>query len=63
MHPSLFLACYHFLLREEGLTMSEVMWSLAAVALIAGIAVVLGPELGADWREFVSSRGSPTGHR
>jgi hypothetical protein len=59
MHPSLLLArLYRVLLQEEGLTMSEVMWSLAAVALIAGVAVILGPQLGADWREFV---GRPTG--
>jgi hypothetical protein len=64
MHPSnLWLRLYRLLLREEGLTMSEVMWSLATIALIAGIAVVLGPELGADWREFVHDHGSPTGNR
>jgi hypothetical protein len=43
--------------REEGLTMSEVMWSLAVVAMIGGIAYLLGPAIGADWTEFV---GDPT---
>jgi hypothetical protein len=65
MHPSNVLAnlLCRLLLREDGLTMSEFMWSIAAVALIVGIAVIIGPELGADWREFVNNRGSPTGHR
>ncbi len=45
------------LLSEAGLTLGEVMWSLAAVALIAAVAVALGPVIGADWREFV---GRPT---
>ncbi len=48
---------YKLLTREEGFTMGEVMWSLAAVAMIAGVAYLLGPAIGADWREFV---GSPT---
>jgi hypothetical protein len=54
MHLHRFVSALHrLLLREEGFTMGEVMWSLAAVGMIVGIAVVLGPELGADWREFV----------
>jgi hypothetical protein len=59
MHPyRLFVALvYRFLFREEGLTMGEVMWSLAAVGMIVAIAVLLGPQMGADWREFV---GRPT---
>ena len=43
--------------REDGLTMSEVVWSLAVVAMIAGVAYFLGPVIGADWQEFV---GDPT---
>jgi hypothetical protein len=29
------------------------MWSLAVVVMIVAVAVVLGPQIGADWREFV----------
>jgi prepilin-type N-terminal cleavage/methylation domain-containing protein len=43
--------------REDGFTMSEVMWSLAVVAMIAGIAYAIGPVIGADWADFV---GDPT---
>jgi prepilin-type N-terminal cleavage/methylation domain-containing protein len=54
MHPYHVLPyLIRLLTREEGLTMSEVMWSLAVVAMIAGIAYFVGPALGADWREFV----------
>jgi len=59
MHP------YHLLphllhrlyTREDGFTMSEVMWSIAVVAMIAGLAYFVGPALGADWADFV---GKPT---
>lgn len=59
MHP------YHIIVdklsslhaREAGLTMSEMMWSVALVAMIAGIAYFVGPALGADWADFV---GDPT---
>ena len=43
--------------REDGFTMSEVMWSVAVVAMIAGLAYFVGPVLGADWADFV---GDPT---
>ena len=43
--------------REDGLTMSEVMWSVALVAMIAGLAYLLGPVVGGDWADFV---GDPT---
>jgi type II secretory pathway component PulJ len=43
--------------REDGLTMSEVMWAFALVAMIAGIAYAIGPVIGADWANFV---GDPT---
>jgi hypothetical protein len=46
-----------FLAREEGDTMSQVVWSVGFIALVGAIAVVIGPEIGADWREFV---GKPT---
>ena len=58
MHPSNILPLlYRFLSREEGLTMSEVMWSLAVVAMIAGVALAVGSVIGGDWRDFV---GDPT---
>ena len=55
MHP------YHFLadllsrlqVREDGFSMGEVMWSVAVVAMIGGLAYFLGPALGADWADFV----------
>ena len=46
-----------FLLREGGDAMSQVAWSLAFILLVGAVCVVLGPEIGADWREFV---GRPT---
>jgi len=58
MHPSNILALLNRLLsREEGLTMGEVMWSFAVVAMIAGLALALGPVIGGDWADFV---GDPT---
>jgi hypothetical protein len=45
------------LAREEGDTMSQVVWSVGFILLVGAIAVVIGPEIGADWREFV---GKPT---
>jgi fumarate reductase subunit C len=46
-----------FLVREEGDALSQVMWSLGFVLLVGAICIVLGPKVGADWREFV---GRPT---
>ena len=46
-----------FLAREDGDTMSQVVWSVGFIILVGVIAVVIGPEIGADWREFV---GKPT---
>ena len=46
-----------FLAREEGDTMSQVAWSVGFILLVGVIAVVVGPEVGANWREFV---GKPT---
>ena len=46
-----------FLVREDGDTMSQVAWSVGFILLVGVIAVVVGPELGANWREFV---GKPT---
>lgn len=47
--------------REEGGdTMSQVLWSVAFIILVGVIAFVLGPEIGADWREFV---GRPAPNR
>ena len=51
------LALRVFLAHEEGDTMSQVVWSLAFILLVGALCVVLGPEIGADWREFV---GKPT---
>jgi fumarate reductase subunit C len=48
-----FTAIRAFLAREAGDTMSQVAWSLGFVLLVGVIAVVVGPELGANWREFV----------
>ncbi len=46
-----------FLVREDGDTMSQVVWSVGFIILVGVIAVVIGPKIGADWREFV---GKPT---
>ena len=46
-----------FLAREDGDTMSQVVWSVGFIILVGIIAIVIGPEIGADWREFV---GKPT---
>ncbi len=43
----------YLLTREDGVDTSELMWSLALVVTIVGVALVLGPQIGADWREFV----------
>jgi len=37
--------------------MSQVVWSLGFIILAGILAIVLGPAVGADWREFV---GKPT---
>ena len=50
----------YLLTREDGVDTSEFMWSLGVVILIVGVALVLGPQIGADWREFV---GKPLPHR
>ena len=42
---------------EAGDTMSQVAWSVGFILLVGVVAVVVGPELGANWREFV---GKPT---
>ena len=52
-----YLAFRSFLASEEGDTMSQVVWSVGIVLLVGAIAVVLGPEIGANWHEFV---GKPT---
>lgn len=41
------------LIREDGVDTSEFSWSLAVIILIVVVALVLGPQIGADWREFV----------
>ena len=43
--------------RERGDTASQFIWSIGFILLVGIIAVVVGPEIGADWREFV---GKPT---
>jgi len=55
-HPAV-TALRTFLSREDGDTMSQIVWSVGFILLVGVIAVVVGPELGADWREFV---GRPT---
>jgi ABC-type lipoprotein release transport system permease subunit len=45
------------LAREDGDTMSQVAWSVGFIILVGVIAVVVGPAIGANWREFV---GKPT---
>jgi hypothetical protein len=52
-----FPALWVLLAREGGQTMSQVAWSVGFILLVGVIAVVVGPELGANWREFV---GKPT---
>jgi hypothetical protein len=55
-HPAI-TALRTFLSREDGDTMSQIVWSVGFILLVGVIAIVVGPELGADWREFV---GRPT---
>ena len=55
-HPAL-TALRSFLSREDGDTMSQVVWSVGFIILVGVVAIVVGPEIGADWREFV---GRPT---
>lgn len=55
-HPNL-TPLRAFLAREDGDTMSQVVWSVGFIILVGIIAVVIGPEIGADWRDFV---GKPT---
>jgi hypothetical protein len=52
-----FMAVRNFVAREDGDTMSQVVWSVGFILLVGVIAVVIGPSIGADWREFV---GKPT---
>jgi len=42
-----------YLAREEGDAMSQVVWSLGLIILAGVLAIVVGPAVGADWREFV----------
>jgi hypothetical protein len=49
----IFTAVRSFVRRETGDTMSQVVWSVGFILLVGAIAVFLGPEIGADWREFV----------
>jgi hypothetical protein len=42
---------------EDGQTMSQIVWSLGFILLVGALCVFVGPEIGADWREFV---GRPT---
>ena len=59
MHPCDVLPhlLYRLLAREEGLTMGEMMWSIAAAVMIAAVAVFAGSAISPEWREFV---GDPT---
>jgi len=52
-----FMALRSFVAREEGDTMSQVVWSVGFIILAGVLAIVIGPAVGADWREFV---GKPT---
>jgi hypothetical protein len=52
-----FTGLRNFVAREDGDTMSQVVWSVGFILLVGVIAVVIGPSIGADWREFV---GKPT---
>ena len=56
MHLAL-TALRTYLARENGDTMSQVVWSVGFILLVGAVCVVVGPEIGADWREFV---GRPT---
>ncbi len=38
--------------------MSQVVWSVGFILLVGVVCVVVGPEIGADWREFVGGRRS-----
>jgi hypothetical protein len=42
-----------FLIDEDGDAMSQVMWSVGFVILAGVVAIVIGPEISEDWREFV----------
>jgi hypothetical protein len=50
-------AVWFLMAREEGDTMSQVVWSVGFIILAGVLAIVVGPAVGADWREFV---GRPT---
>jgi hypothetical protein len=50
-------AVWFLMAREEGDTMSQVVWSVGFIILAGALAIVVGPAVGADWREFV---GRPT---
>jgi hypothetical protein len=55
-HPTI-SALHFFLAGEDGQTMSQIVWSLGFILLVGSLCVFVGPEIGADWREFV---GRPT---
>jgi hypothetical protein len=47
-----------FLAREDGDTMSQVLWSVGLILLAGALVFFLGPEISDEWAEFV---GDPTG--
>lgn len=51
-HPYL-TALRTFLAREDGDTMSQVVWSVGFILLVGALAVFLGPEISGNWRDFV----------
>lgn len=52
MHSTL-VALRTFLAREDGDTMSQVVWSVGLILLVGALAIFLGPEISATWRDFV----------
>ncbi len=46
-------AIREYLAREDGDALSQVIWSVGFIILAGVLAIVIGPAVGADWREFV----------
>jgi len=53
MLTTLTLAIRAYLAREDGDALSQVIWSVGFIILAGVVAIVIGPAVGADWREFV----------
>ena len=56
-HPA-FTAFRIVFAREDGDTMSQVLWSVGLILLAGALVFFLGPEISDEWAGFV---GNPTG--